>query len=198
MTFPFDMTQASPMNIFSSINRVTSLDALLWPSPSPMHYHCCHFSFLILFFLVHSRLTTHFLPVETCTRFFLCPFRFPSFSGVSMVVIYFPIPPNQPTAAPTFLFCHALLLLCSARPTRTAIFCISYTHTYAQTSPLHSRLRALSCMFARSSKFHPNFFFLFLFSVFSLSLSSPFAPESFPFDPVQNPWLYVLVQKATK
>lgn len=40
--------------------------------------------------------------------------------------------------------------------------------------------------------------FLFRFRFFSLPSLFSFAPESFPFDPVQNPWLYVLVQKATK
>ena len=90
-------------------------------------------------------------------------FFFPSISiiflGFSMVVIIFPIHPNHRSYS---------LLSCHARPTRTAIF-VSPTHTSTQTSPLHSRLRALSCMFAWSSKFHLFFIFIFVF-LFTLSL----------------------------
>lgn len=98
--------------------------------------------------------------------------------------------PIHSSAAPA----PAPVLSCSPNSHRNFV---SPTHTSTQTSPLHSRLRALSCTFARSSKF-PHFFFFFLFfSFFFFSLFSS-APESFPFDPVQNPWLYVLVQKPIK
>ena len=170
MTFPFDMTQASPMNIFSSINVVTSLDALLWPSPSPMHYHCCHFSFLILFFWSTRVSQLIFCLLKPAPKFFL-------FFPISIIFWGFHgrdifSHPTQPTNRRSYtpvLSCSASALLCSPDSHRNFLYLL-HTHTSTQTSPFHSRLRALSCMFARSSKFHPIFFPVSFSSPFSLSL----------------------------
>ena len=112
--------------------------------------------------------------------------NFHQFSGVFHGRDYISHPPKPPLLLTPVLSCS---------PNSHRNFCISYTHLHAdKSSPLSSPSFVLHvCMVKQISPlFHFHFCFFSLLSLFS------FAPEIFPFDPVQNPWLYVLVQKATK
>ena len=143
-----------------------TLYSLLWP-PDALSL----LSFFSFSFLVHSRLTPHFLPLKTCIS---SDFRhlFWGFHGRHKISH----PSNRRSY---FLSCHA-------RPTRTAILYL--LHTSTQTSPLHFSSPSFVLHVCTVKQISPPFSlfspsFLSILSLSPLSLSS-FAPEPFPFDPV--------------